>query len=92
MESNRNAAARIGLFGAAGAAGRSIAAALGANGLRYRAIGGLRSRPRSATIRARISSSGIRMTRHRSRPRPPACKPRSIWSVCLTTASPCIRR
>ncbi|MFC0397252.1 NAD-dependent epimerase/dehydratase family protein [Paraburkholderia rhizosphaerae] len=39
MENNRNIPAGIGLFGAAGAAGRSIAAALRAAGLRYRAIG-----------------------------------------------------
>jgi nucleoside-diphosphate-sugar epimerase len=43
MQNDRHVTARIGLFGAAGAAGQSIAAALSANGLRYRAIG--RSRP-----------------------------------------------
>ncbi|GAB7525390.1 NAD-dependent epimerase/dehydratase family protein [Paraburkholderia sp. 2C] len=39
MENDRTVPARIGLFGAAGAAGRSIAAALRAQGQRYRAIG-----------------------------------------------------
>ncbi|CAB3758784.1 NAD-dependent epimerase/dehydratase family protein [Paraburkholderia humisilvae] len=39
MENAHHIAARIGLFGAAGGAGRSIAAALGASGVRYRAIG-----------------------------------------------------
>jgi nucleoside-diphosphate-sugar epimerase len=39
MENDRTSPARIGLIGAAGAAGRSIAAALRAAGLRYRAIG-----------------------------------------------------
>ncbi|QYD70527.1 NAD(P)H-binding protein [Paraburkholderia edwinii] len=43
MKSDHTVPAHIGLFGAAGAAGRSIAAALRAQGVRYRAIG--RSRP-----------------------------------------------
>ena len=57
------ATGKVGLFGAAGAAGQSIAAALERGGPRLsggRPLAPSRSRPPSATIRTRKSSRGIR--------------------------------
>ena len=67
---------KVGLFGAAGAAGQIIAAALSAAGRDYRVVGrpASHSRPRSATIRMQRSSHGIPTIRLRSARRRRICR------------------
>ena len=87
-------AGKVGLFGAAGAIGQSIATALSAAGRNYRVIGRSRGSLEAAfgaDLHAEIVR-GIRTSRHRSPQRRRACKRQFIWSASRTTSSRPTRR